>query len=133
MRPSAVALAALLLSSFALFAAEPVSHWRAHVPQHDRTLADPLPATPENAAAGRELFRRDCATCHGDHAEGRGRRPALNSPEVRSASDGELFWLLRNGSLAHGMPSWSRLPKPERWQLIQYLRTLPDKPSAAVP
>ena len=47
------------------------------------------------------------------HRVGRGRRPSLRTPEVRSATDGELFWLLRNGSLAHGMPSWSRLPAPD--------------------
>ena len=126
MRGGAAAFAALCVCSMVLVAAEPASNWRGHVPEKDRAVADPLAMTEENAAAGEELYRRNCATCHGEHGEGRGRRPALVTLEVRSATDGELFWLLRNGSLAHGMPSWSRLPEAERWQLIQYLRTLPE-------
>lgn len=127
-RPAAaVAAAALLaLSSTTLHAADPVSNWRTHVPDKARTATDPLPLTDDNAAAGHELYHRDCSGCHGPTAAGRGRKPSLRTESVRSATDGELFWLLRNGSLAHGMPSWSRLPEPQRWQLIQYLRTLPE-------
>lgn len=125
MRARGAAAAAICVVSIVL-AAEPVSNWRSHVPEKEGAVADPLPVSAENAAAGEELYKRNCATCHGAHAEGRGRRPALNTAAMREASDGELFWLLRNGSLAHGMPSWSRLPEAERWQLIQYLRTLPE-------
>ena len=123
MRRVAALAAALALSSLAAAAA---SDWRAHVPAKDRAIRDPLPLTTDNAAAGLALYRRNCTGCHGANAEGRRHKPSLRSEDVRSASDGELFWLLRNGSLAHGMPSWSRLPEPQCWQLIQYLRTLPE-------
>jgi hypothetical protein len=56
---------------------------------------------------------------------GRGSRPSLRSSRVHNATDGELEWLLTNGDLAHGMPSWSRLPEGERWQIVRYLHTLP--------
>jgi mono/diheme cytochrome c family protein len=126
MKPVYAALAVLVLSPFACLAALAGNNWLSHVPEKDRAIADPLTHTSDNVAAGQELFRRNCATCHGENAEGRRLKPSLRTPEVRSATDGELFWLLRNGSLAHGMPSWSRLPESERWQLIQYLRTLPE-------
>ena len=48
----------------------------------------------------------------------------MNSERVRAASPGELQWLLTNGSLKHGMPSWSRLPEPQRWQIVAYLQAM---------
>jgi mono/diheme cytochrome c family protein len=102
-----------------------VSGWRAHVPEKDRGRVNPLPQTGENAAAGEQLYRRNCVVCHGRTGEGTGRRPNLRSEQVRATSDGELMWILSNGTLLHGMPSWSKLPEQQRWQIIEYLRTLP--------
>jgi mono/diheme cytochrome c family protein len=107
------------------------SDWRAHVPEPSRTLANPLQADADAPLAGAKLYRHDCASCHGSNAQGRGSRPGLRTDRVKSATDGELQWLLKNGSLAHGMPSWSRLPEAQRWQIVRYLRTLP-MPEAAV-
>jgi len=60
----------------------------------------------------------------GADALGRGKRPSLRSERVQDATDGELAWLLRNGNLARGMPSWSMIPEPSRWQLIAYVKSL---------
>jgi hypothetical protein len=38
------------------------------------------------------------------------------------ASPGTLFWVLRNGSLRRGMPSFAHLPEPARWQIITFLQ-----------
>jgi hypothetical protein len=43
---------------------------------------------------------------------------------VQQAAPGALFGFLKNGSLKGGMPSWSRLPGQQLWQLTTYLRTL---------
>ncbi len=51
-------------------------------------------------------------------------RPGLHSPRVQAARDGELFWLLTNGKLRRDMPSWSRLPDQQRWQIVRYLHSL---------
>jgi hypothetical protein len=56
----------------------------------------------------------------------RERAPDLHSPVVREAAPGTLFWFLKNGNLKEGMPSWSRLPDQQIWQLVSYLRTLPS-------
>jgi hypothetical protein len=53
----------------------------------------------------------------------------LRSKEVQQASDGEIFWFLRNGNLRRGMPSWSSLPEPSRWQIIVYLKSLGEQAS----
>jgi mono/diheme cytochrome c family protein len=48
----------------------------------------------------------------------------LASPIVREAEPGKLFWILRNGSLRHGMPSFAHLPEEQRWQIVMYLKSL---------
>ena len=50
--------------------------------------------------------------------------PNLHSERVRAATPGELEWLLKNGSMKNGMPSWSRLPEQQRWQIVAFLKSL---------
>ena len=104
--------------------------WLKHVPRKDRARVNPYAGQPDAIAAGAKLFADHCATCHGDDALGRGKRPSLRSERVQDATDGELAWLLRNGNLPRGMPSWSMMPEPSRWQVIAYVKSLgPSVPS----
>jgi mono/diheme cytochrome c family protein len=73
--------------------------------------------------AGARLYADHCSRCHGENLEGVRGKPSLRTPVVAGATDGELFWLLRNGDLRHGMPSWSGLPEPERWQIVTFLKS----------
>ena len=41
---------------------------------------------------------------------------------VQNAPAGVLFWYLTNGDLRAGMPSWSRLPEAQRWQIATFLK-----------
>ena len=100
------------------------SPWLARVPGKERARQNPFEGDPMAARAGEKLFGQHCAACHGANAEGKGKHPDLHSDAVRNAQPGELQWLLTNGSLRRGMPSWSRLPEQQRWQLITYLKTL---------
>jgi mono/diheme cytochrome c family protein len=72
--------------------------------------------------AGAKLYARECAECHGPKREGGKKVPSLNQPEVYNATPGTLFWILRNGSLQRGMPSFAHLPEAQRWQIITFLR-----------
>ena len=48
--------------------------------------------------------------------------------------DGTLFWKITNGNAPKGMPSFSRLPELQRWQLVLFLRRLKTMgPAAADP
>ncbi len=111
--------------------ASPGGSWLRKVPDADRARVNPFAADPQAIAAGNLLFHRNCAQCHGADVEGRHGRPSLRSERVAHATDGELAWLLRNGSLAKGMPTWSTIPEPERWQIIAFLRSLPRGESTA--
>ena len=96
----------------------------AHAPSKARERRNPYEGQPDSVAAGEKLYRQHCAECHGDDARGIGHAADLHSTGVQNATPGELAWFLRNGNLAHGMPSWSGLPEPRRWQLVSYIRTL---------
>ena len=74
--------------------------------------------------AGQKFYERECSGCHGQDAQGTERAPGLVSPRVRQAPPGAIFWLLRNGSLRRGMPSFSHLPEQRRWQIVTYLKLL---------
>jgi mono/diheme cytochrome c family protein len=74
--------------------------------------------------AGRKLFSRECAACHRKDARGVGKAPPLVRPDVYGAAPGALFWVLRNGSLKRGMPSYAHLPEQQRWQIVSYLKSL---------
>lgn len=111
------------------FATAGDGEWLHKVPAKDRNRANPLADDRDAPAAGAKMFAEHCAPCHGQDAEGKiqGKhyRPNLHSDRVKQATPGELFWLLTNGSLKNGMPSWSRFPEPQRWQLVTYLKSLP--------
>jgi mono/diheme cytochrome c family protein len=83
---------------------------------------NPLQGSADAARAGAKLYARECAECHGSHREGSGKAPSLNREVVYRSSPGTLFWVLRNGSLHEGMPSFAHLPEPQRWQIITFLQ-----------
>jgi mono/diheme cytochrome c family protein len=102
----------------------PVALRLANVPRSAAVWTNPFEGDPTAARAGNKLFRRHCADCHGEDAEGRAKNPSLVSERVQGAPPGDLFWFLTNGNLGAGMPSWSRLPDARRWQLVSFLKTL---------
>jgi mono/diheme cytochrome c family protein len=115
---------ALSLSISVICFAKADGAWLKKVPDGDRARVNPYAGDPNAAAAGANVFRNNCAKCHGQDAEGKGSRPALKSDRIAHASDGELFWLLKNGEPFKGMPTWGGLPEQQRWQLVAFLRNL---------
>jgi mono/diheme cytochrome c family protein len=71
----------------------------------------------------------NCASCHG---KGKGDGPAAaalpvkpadwTSAKVQKETDGELFWKITNGR--GPMPPWKHLPEKERWEIVNFIRTL---------
>jgi mono/diheme cytochrome c family protein len=100
----------------------------AKAPKKAVAKRNPLEHDPEAVAAGANLFDQHCAECHGEMAEGGRKGPSLRADPVQQASPGTLFWILTNGVVRRGMPVWSKLPEPQRWQLVSYLKSLNPAP-----
>jgi mono/diheme cytochrome c family protein len=98
------------------------------VPAKDSARINPLEHDPDAVAAGGKLYRLHCAECHGANGEGgtKGKKkgPALKASQIEQATPGTLFWLLTNGSVRKGMPVWSKLPEPQRWQIVTFVKSL---------
>ncbi|MBI3810103.1 MAG: cytochrome c [Nitrospirae bacterium] len=105
-----------------------------------RAVTNPLPATPEMIAKGKALFegKAFCRACHGQ--EGKGilgpdiEPGSLKGPLPRNfmdkawqarRTDGELIWILKNGSPGTDMGPFIPLvvTEEEAWQLILYVRS----------
>jgi mono/diheme cytochrome c family protein len=114
--------AALFLAALAFATAD--GSWLKHVPDSDRARTNPFAGQKDAIDAGALVFQDHCAKCHGRDAEGRGKKPSLRSSRVQDAKDGEIFWLLKNGNLGKGMPTWNALPEGTRWQIIAYVKSL---------
>lgn len=99
--------------------------WLLKVPADYHARVNPYAGQPAAIAGGAKLFADHCAKCHGPDALGRGKRPSLRSERVQlQATEGDIFWLLKNGNLRRGMPTWSAIPEPSRWQIIAYVKSL---------
>jgi mono/diheme cytochrome c family protein len=84
---------------------------------------NPYSGNASAAAGGKKLYAQNCAQCHGNNLQGMGPAPTLVSPSVKNAKPGDLFWFVTNGDLNKGMPSWSQLPKQQRWQIVTFLES----------
>jgi len=93
------------------------------VPDKDKARQNPLEGDPDAIAAGEKLFMQHCVECHGENLGGSNRGINLMDEEVREATPGALFWILTNGVVRRGMPVWSRLPEPQRWQIVAFLKS----------
>lgn len=100
-------------------------------------LVNPLQNTPAHIEKGRSLFTTDvqptCAMCHGNKGDGTGGFGADMTPKPRNFTctqmmkdipDGQLFWVIQNGSPETGMPPFQGLQDEQIWQLILYIRSL---------
>ncbi len=102
--------------------AYPTTYRRSSVPYHAVSVA-----------SGAALYRAHCATCHGPGGRGDGpggaglpRPPAdLTAPHTAQHTAGDMFWWLTHGIPAAGMPPFgTTLAEEERWDLINFIRTL---------
>ncbi len=102
------------------------------IPRTARELINPLGTTEAAVTAGRDLYHKFCEVCHGYDGKGKtaaggGLYPppaSLSRAASMKRTDGELFYLIRNGIRNTAMPGW-QLPDEETWQLVSYIRRLP--------
>jgi mono/diheme cytochrome c family protein len=104
---------------------------------------NPLSATPETIADGKEAFSHYCVACHGMDGQNTGVPfadrmsppvPSLASPDVQNYTDGQLKWVIDYGIWPSGMPGAKGiLSDDEIWSIVAYLRHLPPAGSMGEP
>jgi mono/diheme cytochrome c family protein len=96
---------------------------------------NPLVTSSQNILKGKQTFSHYCYVCHGLDGQGTGvpfadamspPLPSLASESVQSYSDGQLFWVIKNGLWPSGMPRANGiLSDDEIWSVVVYIRNLP--------
>jgi len=99
-------------------------------------IKNPVAATPESIAAGKQLFQRSCATCHGTNGQGGSGNdlipgaPSLIDAEWKHGStDGEIFNSIKNGVAPDfNMGAFGdQLKDEDIWKVVNYIRSLAKK------
>jgi mono/diheme cytochrome c family protein len=93
---------------------------------------NPVSADDISIQRGAELFKINCVLCHGEKGKGDGVigtffkfKPAnLTSYDVQQYSDGALFLVISNGVAGRMPPLNENLYVRERWDLVNFIRTL---------
>jgi mono/diheme cytochrome c family protein len=112
----------------------PGSDWKA--PSRDSRKKNPVAADDKSLAAGKVVYFKQCLSCHGEQGHGDG--PAskdlnpkphnLADPNISAQTDGSMFWKITTGKKP--MPAFeSLIPENDRWNVINYVRTLEPKPA----
>jgi len=99
-------------------------------------ITNPVAATPESVAAGKDIYQRRCAVCHGIKGQGGSGSdisppaPDLTDAEWKHGStDGEIFDVIKNGVQPdlNMEPFGDRIKDPDIWNIVNYVRSLAKK------
>ncbi len=98
--------------------------------------ANPLKPTRQNLTAGRKLYMGDakpfgCYPCHGINGNSKGMTALKMMLKPRDFSckemmkdipDGQLYWVIKNGSEGTEMKAYQNLKDEQVWQIVSYIR-----------
>ena len=101
--------------------------------------ANPVPADPVSLQRGAILFSLNCAVCHGLTGQGDGpvvkfwskdaRTPAnLTDPQTAKLSDSAIYTFISQG-IGAMPPLRENLTERQRWDVVNYVRTLQTQPT----
>ena len=105
-------------------------------PKEFLTMQNPLPLNEKNLKSAEKLFQEKakpiaCKSCHGVTGNGEGDPDFESTPSARNFTcaatmdklpDGQLFWIIKNGSKNTSMFAFSDLSDHQIWQLVHYIR-----------
>ena len=97
-------------------------------------VKNPVAADATSIAAGREIYAKNCANCHGESGKGDGRMGEQLDPKPsdltdadwkHGSTDGEIFKVIHDGSAKTGMKPYGRkLTENQIWDVVNYLRSI---------
>ncbi len=98
------------------------------------SIPNPVPRDSASVERGRVQFQINCAPCHGPLGMGNGNVTKYGFPQIAIGAgskaatdytDGYIFGMIRNGRGV--MPTYNRIEEPDRWDIINYLRSIQGK------
>ena len=138
-----VVLVVLLTLSFAVWAQavwaqkdqSPAKPAEFKIPPEAAAKANPVKPTPESLAKGKRMYGIDCAMCHGkdgdcnsDMASDDKTLPNFtNADAMKNRTDGELFYITRNGKDPDMPPEDNRAKDEDVWNMVNYIRSFAKK------
>ncbi len=98
-------------------------------------LKNPEPKNAESVEAGKKLYQRYCASCHGPNGKGdggmslSGGTPSDLTDETwdYGSTDGEIFVAIRDGVSADMLAYKEKLNDKQMWQIVSYIRSIGPK------
>ena len=137
MRYRAFVLAGSLIVAYSLHPTAQTQHPTtpgAHQHPEAAKITNPVAADATSVAAGKQIYEKNCANCHGKTGAGDGAMGTeLNpKPSVLSdaewkhgSSDGEIFTVIKDGVKGTGMKAFnSKLATKDIWNVVNYVRSL---------
>jgi len=130
-RAKLLAFLAILLGSTLVAVSEEQSKEKWVAPAAEARKKNPVAVNESSLGAGQKIYLKRCVQCHGKTGNGDGPDAAdlgihpakLSDPVIREETDGALFWKITVGKKP--MPNYgTRLSATDRWNVINYLRTL---------
>jgi mono/diheme cytochrome c family protein len=106
---------------------------RIATPAGARDLKNPVKPTPLAVAEARDHFADHCAVCHANDGSGNTQineglyppAPDLRQAGTQNLTDGEVFYIIKNGIRFTGMPGWGGEDE-DNWKLVLFIRHLPN-------
>jgi mono/diheme cytochrome c family protein len=106
---------------------------RIATPAGARDLKNPVNPTPLAIAEARDHFSDHCAVCHANDGSGKTQineglyppAPDLRQAGTQNLTDGEFFYIIKNGIRFTGMPGWGGEDE-DNWKLVLFIRHLPN-------
>lgn len=104
------------------------------VPREAVNVKNPLASQVNSTLTGKALYATYCSPCHGNKGKGDGVASAAlsikpadhTSAIIQDETDGSLFYKISEGHPP--MPQYkSALNETQRWELVNYIRTLAKK------
>jgi mono/diheme cytochrome c family protein len=105
------------------------------IPPEAAAKENPVKPTADSLARGKKMYGYDCAMCHGKDGDGKGDMASdlKNVPDftkpgtLKNRTDGELFYIVRNGEGQDMPPEGDRAKDDNVWNMVNYVRSLAKK------
>lgn len=103
------------------------------------TVKEPWVENAEVAQYGYQVFKANCAMCHGDKGLGDGPAGAALNPKPRDLVAGQwkqggdsisLFKTLSTGIPGTSMPGFAQIKTADRWALVQFIHSITNNKTA---